>query len=66
VSNGRDVVDRLRAGATLVQAYTGFIYGGPGWPRRIHRELADKLRAANLTSIDQLIGQARPGGPGGA
>jgi dihydroorotate dehydrogenase len=40
VSNGRDVVDRLRAGATLVQAYTGFVYGGPLWPRRVVRELA--------------------------
>ena len=26
---------RLRSGADLVQAYTGFVYGGPQWPRRI-------------------------------
>ncbi len=39
VSSGRDVADRLRAGATLVQAYTGFVYGGPLWPRRVVREL---------------------------
>ena len=26
---------RLDAGATLLQAYTGFVYGGPLWPRRI-------------------------------
>ena len=25
---------------TLVQAYTGFVYGGPLWPRRVLRELA--------------------------
>jgi dihydroorotate dehydrogenase len=31
---------RLESGATLVQAYTGFVYGGPGWPRRVLRELA--------------------------
>ncbi len=31
-----DAWERLRAGATLVQAYTGFIYGGPLWPRRMH------------------------------
>ncbi len=30
---------RLDAGATLVQAYTGFVYGGPRWPRRIARAL---------------------------
>ena len=44
------------AGATLLQAYTGFIYGGPGWPRRIHRGLAARVRAAGLTSIEQAIG----------
>ncbi|GAA2122193.1 quinone-dependent dihydroorotate dehydrogenase [Nocardioides bigeumensis] len=31
---------RLEAGAALVQAYTGFVYGGPLWPRRIARGLA--------------------------
>jgi dihydroorotate dehydrogenase len=30
-----DARQRLRAGANLVQAYTGFVYGGPMWPRRI-------------------------------
>ena len=40
VASGRDAVDRLQAGATLVQAYTGFVYGGPLWPRRVVRELA--------------------------
>jgi dihydroorotate dehydrogenase len=42
-----DAWERLRAGATLVQAYTGFVYGGPFWPRRINRELARRTRAAN-------------------
>ena len=35
-----DAWERLQAGATLVQAYTGFIYGGPLWPRRMHAGLA--------------------------
>jgi dihydroorotate dehydrogenase len=35
-----DAWARLQAGATLVQAYTGFIYGGPLWPRRMHAGLA--------------------------
>jgi dihydroorotate dehydrogenase len=42
---------RLRAGATLVQAYTGFIYGGPLWPRRVHAGLARRARAEGLSSI---------------
>src|SRR5690242_8231738 len=40
-----DAWERLRAGATLVQAYTGFVYGGPLWPRRMHAGLARRMRA---------------------
>ena len=43
-----DAWERLRAGATLVQAYTGFIYGGPLWPRRMHAGLARLGRPARL------------------
>jgi dihydroorotate dehydrogenase len=35
VSSSHDVAERMKAGATLVQAYTGFVYGGPLWPRRV-------------------------------
>jgi dihydroorotate dehydrogenase len=42
-----DAWERLRAGATLVQAYTGFVYGGPLWPRRMHAGLAERMRSAN-------------------
>lgn len=40
VETADDVEARLDAGATLVQAYTGFVYGGPLWASRIHRELS--------------------------
>jgi dihydroorotate dehydrogenase len=56
IETGDDAWQRIRAGATLVQAYTGFIYGGPTWPRQIHGELVAKVRAARLTSIEQAIG----------
>ena len=39
VSSAKDAADRLNAGATLVQGYTGFIYQGPLWARKINREL---------------------------
>ena len=39
ISSSYDVHERIRAGANLVQAYTGFIYGGPRWPRRVVRGL---------------------------
>lgn len=35
----QDALDKLNAGADLVQVYTGFIYEGPGFARRINRFL---------------------------
>ena len=37
VTTPDDVRERMAAGADLVQAYTGFIYGGPAWPARLAR-----------------------------
>ena len=37
VTTPDDVGERLSAGADLVQAYTGFIYGGPAWPAAMAR-----------------------------
>ncbi len=53
-----DAWARLRAGATLVQAYTGFIYGGPLWPRRMHAGLARRTRAEGLSSIADVSSMA--------
>lgn len=39
ISTADDARARLDAGADLLQGYTAFIYQGPGWPRRILREL---------------------------
>jgi dihydroorotate dehydrogenase len=37
---------RLAAGATLLQGYTGFVYGGPRWPARLQRALSDTPQEA--------------------
>jgi dihydroorotate dehydrogenase len=44
IETPEDAWARLAAGATLVQAYTGFIYGGPLWPRQMHAGLARRIR----------------------
>lgn len=41
VESARDVAARLRAGATLVQGYTAFVYEGPLWAAKINRVLAE-------------------------
>jgi dihydroorotate dehydrogenase len=46
VETPQDAWARLQAGATLVQAYTAFVYGGPLWPARMQRGLARLARQA--------------------
>ena len=46
IETADDAWDRLAAGATLVQAYTAFIYEGPLWPRRVQADLARRAREA--------------------
>jgi dihydroorotate dehydrogenase len=51
---------RLRAGATLVQAHTGFVYGGPLWPSRLNRHLARYARDAGYSSIQEAVDSVAP------
>jgi dihydroorotate dehydrogenase len=44
IADAADGRERLDAGATLLQAYTGFVYGGPMWPARTQRALARRPR----------------------
>lgn len=39
VVDGADVSERLKFGADLVQGYTGFVYQGPLWARKINASL---------------------------
>jgi dihydroorotate dehydrogenase len=56
IATAEDALERILAGATLVQAYTGFVYGGPLWPRRVRGELARLLRARGYRRLQEAIG----------
>lgn len=56
IETATDAYARIRAGASLVQAYTGFIYGGARWPVRLHRDLARMLRADGFASVAEAVG----------
>jgi dihydroorotate dehydrogenase len=60
IETAEDAWVRIQAGATLVQAYTGFVYGGPLWPRRIHRGLARLVRQSGYSSITEAVGVLVP------
>lgn len=56
VMDARDAWGRIRAGATLVQVYTGFIYAGPTMVRGVCRGLLAELDRTGAASIAEVIG----------
>jgi dihydroorotate dehydrogenase len=56
ISNGEQALTKLRAGASLVQLYTGFAYSGPALIPRLKRELADRLRSAGFHRVEDAAG----------
>jgi dihydroorotate dehydrogenase len=41
ISSAKDAIDKIKAGASLVQIYTGFIYEGPSLIKAINKEILD-------------------------
>jgi dihydroorotate dehydrogenase len=56
-----DAWQRILAGATLVQAYTAFVYNGPLWPSRMNRGLSELLRASSWQDMQKAIGAGATG-----
>lgn len=55
VSTADDALDLLRMGCAAVQIYTALIYEGPALVARIHREIAERARAAG--GLAALLGR---------
>jgi dihydroorotate dehydrogenase len=60
VMNAEDAYAKLRAGASLVQVYTGFIYGGPGFAKRTCAQLAALLERDGFKSVADAVGADLP------
>ncbi len=58
IHDAEAALEKLRAGASLVQIYTGMIYEGPGLVQRINRGLAAWLEAEGLQHISEAVGTA--------
>ena len=56
IMNAEHAWQKITAGATLLQAYSAFVFQGPSISKNIVKGLAKKLREHNLTSIEQAIG----------
>ena len=56
VFTAADAWEKICAGASLIQLYTGFIYEGPGIVRKINEDLPEILQREGFNSIDDAIG----------
>jgi dihydroorotate dehydrogenase len=56
VFSGADVLDKIGAGATLVQVYTGLIYEGPLIAKRVKRQMASILDRQGIASLELIRG----------
>ncbi|WP_409431464.1 quinone-dependent dihydroorotate dehydrogenase [Mycobacterium sp. SMC-16] len=56
IETADDAWERILAGASLVQGYTGFIYGGGLWAKHIHDGVAAKLKAGGFASLADAVG----------
>ena len=58
IFNADDAWEKITAGASLVQVYSGLVYEGPSLARDIVRGLAERLREHNFTHLAQAVGIA--------
>ncbi len=56
VFSGQDALEKIQAGASLVQLYTSLAYAGPALIPRLKNELSAALRAAGFARIQDAIG----------
>ena len=57
INSGKSAYEKILAGASLLQLYTGFIYKGPSTAKDIKKELIQILKSDGVKSIKDLIGQ---------
>ncbi len=56
ISNTEQAWQKIKAGASAIQLYSALAYKGPFLAEKIHKELAEKMRALGISSIHDIIG----------
>lgn len=57
IFTAEDAYEKIKAGASLVEIYTGLIYEGPGIVKKINKGLVRLLEQDGFTNIEQAIGK---------
>ena len=58
IETADDAWERIISGASLLQGYTGFVYGGGLWAKHIHEGIAARLHAGGFASLSEAVGSA--------
>jgi dihydroorotate dehydrogenase len=58
IFRAEDALEKVLAGASLVELYTGFVYGGPGTPRSVARRLPRLTARSGFESVQGAVGKA--------
>jgi dihydroorotate dehydrogenase len=58
IETADDAWERIISGASLVQGYTGFVYGGGLWAKRIHDGIAHHLHEGGFATLADAVGSA--------
>ena len=58
IETADDAWERITAGASLLQGYTGFVYHGGLWAKRIHDGIARRLHQGGFSSLADAVGSA--------
>lgn len=56
IASAEDAWEKITAGASLIQLYTGLIYKGPDLLREIYEGVSDKLESHGLYSLKEAVG----------
>ncbi len=56
ISTGKEAYRRLKAGASLVQAYSGMIFEGPSMVGKINKEILELMKKDGFNHISEVIG----------
>ena len=58
IENPDDAWERIVSGASLLQGYTGFVYGGGLWAKTIHDGIARRLHENGFSGLAEAVGSA--------
>ena len=56
IDSGQSAFEKIAAGATLIQLYTGMVYKGPSIVKNIKKELIEILKKEKISNIQKAIG----------